>query len=181
MKKWVSTFVIFGTIFFGFYFGSAYLAASNLKDVANGGDVDSIEEAVDFPSVRESLKSQMSVVLTEKMQSDPAMADNPFAGLGMVLLPAIIDKAVDVFVTPDGVARLVQGQKPNENDQEIETGDSDVNYEYEWVSVDRFRVQTSLPETGESGPALVFERRGIFSWKLIRIKLPDAMFEERSP
>ena len=94
----------------GIYFGSPYLAARNLKNAAIEADPDELETSVDFPSVRESLKSQLNVAMMTEMQNDPEMKDNPFAGLG-----AMVDRMIDAYVTPDGLAAMVRGQKPNEN------------------------------------------------------------------
>ena len=45
------------------------------------------------------------------MQNDPDMRNNPFAGLGMMVMPAIIAKMVDAFVTPEGISALVKRGK----------------------------------------------------------------------
>src|SRR5262249_39440932 len=114
MKKRVSLAVAAVLVLAGVYFGSPYLAARSLKQAAVSGDADRLDAAVDFPAVRESLKSQMSAALMKKMAADPEMKGNPLAGLGMMLMPAIIDKAVDAYVTSDGLAALVRGAKPSE-------------------------------------------------------------------
>ncbi len=189
MKKWGWLGLVIGLMFVGYYFGSAYYAAYNLKSSAQSGDIDHIEAAVDFPSVRQNLKDQMSVALTQKIENDPKIKDNPFAEMGMMLMLAIIDRAVDTYVTPDGVAQLAQGETPvaeaegeaeaqEEGAAATETAAS-VEYEYQWKGLNRFRVKTMNSETSEIGPELVFERRGIFAWKLIRIELPDTLFEEQ--
>lgn len=151
------------------YAGSPYLAASNLKDAAISGDADQLEAKVDFPAVRESLKSQISAALTQKMNSDPDMKDNPFAGLGMMMIPAIVDKAVDVYVTPDGLSAMVQGNKPSDAKAEPAKENPDIEYTYEWVNADRFRVKMTNTKTNEPGPTLVFDRQGFASWKLVKV------------
>ena len=178
MKKWIAAAVAAIVLAGGFYFGSAYFAANNLREIAASGDADRIDMAVDFPSVRESLKSQMTVALTREMQNDPEMADNPFAGLGMMIMPAIVDRAIDAYVTSDGFAALVEGRKPNEPNASPNRPSvgGDMDYETEWLGMDRFRVRMSSPQTGEQGPSLLFERRGFATWKLIKVELPDSMF-----
>lgn len=76
MKKLIGLAVAALLVGGGAYAGSPYLAASNLKDAAISGDADQLESQVDFPAVRESLKSQISAALTQKMNSDPGMKDN---------------------------------------------------------------------------------------------------------
>ncbi len=161
----------------GAYAGSPYLAASNLKEAAISGDADQLEGQVDFPAVRESLKSQLSAALTEKMNSDPSMKDNPFAGLGMMMIPAIVDKAVDVYVTPDGLSAMVRGSKPNENKTATAQDNPDIEYTYEWVNTDRFRVKMTNTKTNEPGPTLVFDRQGFASWKLVKVDVETFLKE----
>ena len=177
MKKIIALGAVLVAVLGGIYFGSAYWATSNLKDAVLSGDSLQIERAVDFPSVRESLKSQMTQALTDKMENDPELADNPFAGLGMLLAPAIIDTAIDAYVTPEGLAKAMQGKRPNE---ESESASEDVafDYETEWVDSDLFRVRILDEDTGEAGPSLIFERRGFATWKLIKLELPPETFAE---
>lgn len=153
----------------GAYVGSPYLAANDIKNAAISGDADQLEDKVDFPAVRESLKSQVSTALTQKMNTDPSMKDNPFAGLAMVMIPAIVDKTVDAYVTSDGLSALVRGAKPAEAKAAPSSENPDVEYTYEWVNADRFRVKTANSKTQKVGPTLVFERQGFTSWKLVKV------------
>lgn len=171
MKKLVAGAVGAFLIAGGAYAGSPYLAASNLKDAAISGDADQLEAKVDFPAVRESLKSQFSAALMQKMNSDPDMKDNPFAGLGMMMIPAIVDKAVDAYVTPDGLSAMVRGSKPDEAKSQPAAENPNIEYAYEWVNADRFRVKMTNTKTKEAGPTLVFERNGFVSWKLVKVDI----------
>lgn len=158
----------------GAYVGSPYLAASNLKDAAISGDVDQLEANVDFPAVRENLKSQLSVALTQQMESDPDFQGNPFAGLASMMIPAFVDKAVDTYVTPDGLSALVQGSEPSKEGTAATKGTEEIEYTYEWVNVDRFKVNMTNTQTNERGPTLVFDRRGFASWKLVKVDVGDS-------
>ena len=172
-RKWIALCVIVVLTAAGGYLGSPYWAVHRFKEAAISANVDKLDAAVDFPAVRESLKSQMSAAMMREMNDDPAMKNNPFAGLGMVMMPAIIDKMVDTFVTPDGMAALVRGSKPVDAKKTVSAADPDVDYSYEYVSLDRFRVKLFNRKSKEKGPSLVFERRGFISWKLIRVEIPD--------
>jgi hypothetical protein len=179
VKKWGLVIAVLAILFGGAYFGSAYLAASHFKHAALSADADQLDATVDFPAVRESLKSQFSAMLTKKMQNDPDMKGNPFAGLGMMLVPVVIDKAVDVYVTPDGISAMVEGEKPNSGQPK---GDNpDIKATHEWVTLDRFRVNLTNTKTHADGASLLFERRGLFSWKLIKVGLPDTLMDSPTP
>jgi hypothetical protein len=176
LKKYFALAAAVLAIVGAFYFGSPYWTASNFRDTITSGNVDDIEQTVDFPSVRESLKSQMNLALTEKMQNDPEMQNNPFAGLGMMLMPAIVEKAVDAYVTPEGLAKLAQG-KAIGDETPTEGADGELEFQTEWVGLDRFRVTIEGEEAEDTGAGLLFERKGFADWKLIKLELPDSAFE----
>ena len=89
----------------------------------------------------------------------------------MMMIPVIVDKAVDAYVTPDGLSAMVRGSKPNEAKAEPATENPDIDYTYEWVNADRFRVKMTNTKTKEPGPTLVFDRQGFASWKLVKVDI----------
>lgn len=112
MKKWVAVAAALLLIVGCIYFGSPYYAILSLRNAAIEADTDKLAARVDFPSGRDSLKPQLSATLMAKMQNDPEMRNNHFARMGAMMLPAIIDRMVDSFVTPDAIAALMRGQHP---------------------------------------------------------------------
>ena len=176
-RKFTMLIALIAILLVGGYFGSPYYAAKQFKDAAMSADADRLDEAVDFPAVRENLKSQLSAAMMAHLQDDPSMKNNPFAGLGAMMAPVIVDKVVNAYVTPEGISALVKGKKPN--DAQATGMNPDIAFKYEWVSLDRFRVNTSNVKTNEAGPSVLFERRGIFSWELIRFTLPSTLFDKK--
>jgi len=176
-RKWIAAIAAALALLGIAYAGSPYLAARTLRDAAINADVETLDAAVDFPAVRESLKSQVSTAMTKRMTDDPAMKGNAFAGLGMMLMPTIVDRMVDTFVTPDGISALIRRGRPGA--AEPSTPNPDITYRYSYVGMDRFRVRMVDRKRDDPMPSLIFERRGLFSWKLIRVDLPDDMLDKR--
>lgn len=176
MRKWIAVAVALLVIAGGIYLGSPYYAVYSLRNAALEADTDKLEASVDFPAVRESLKSQMSAAMMTKMQNDPEMRDNPFAGLGAMMMPAIIDRMVDSFVTPDGIAAMMRGQKPA--DRSAAQANPDIESRTEYVSLDRFRVRLHNKKLNEDGPSFLLERRGFATWKLIKLELPADLLDD---
>lgn len=174
MRKWLLAVSLIAVGLGGMFFGSPYLAARNLQQSALSGDKDALEQVVDFPSVRESLKSQMNAAIMTKLQNDPEMANNPFAGLAMMLAPAILERAVEAYVTPDGIAAIVAGQKPNGGPVEP---NPNVDFESQWINVDRFRVIAREKNSDKAMPSFLFERQGFATWKLVKIEFPDGFLD----
>lgn len=180
-KKWVIVGAVVAALALGLYLGSPYWAARQFVSAARSADVDRLEAAVDFPEVRQSLKSQLSALLTKQLNEDPEMRGNPFAGLGMLMLPTIIDRAVDAYVTPDAFSVMAKSGRPKANAGPAEAGNapSEPGSTFDYVSLDRFRM-TLHPKDGSEGPRFLFERRGLISWKVVRLELPANIFDKRS-
>lgn len=177
-RKWIGWTVVALLLVVLAYVGSPYLAVHNFKEAAISADVDKLDATVDFPAVRESLKSQLSTAMMRELNDDPGMKNNPFAGLGIVMMPAIVDKMVDTFVTPDGISALVKGNKPVQGGGKAEPANPDIDYQYEYITMDRFRVKLVNKDRAKGSVGLVFERRGLFTWKLIRLEIPDDIFKK---
>jgi hypothetical protein len=150
-------FVIIG----GIYLGSPYWAARNLALAVKRGDAAQIDALTDMPALRESVKAQLSAVAVQRIHPDRGL----FGAIGALLAPVAVDKLVDAYVTPEGIANLVTTGRPDTPGaapQRIEVATR-------YLDRDHFRV------TVQSGVALVFERRGFAAWKVVRIELPPAL------
>jgi hypothetical protein len=155
------------------YGASPYVAVRGFVAAAKQGDAEKLRDSIDFPAVRADLKPQLTAAVTTRMERDPAMRGNPLAGLGAILMPSILDRMIDSVVTPDGIAALVRAGKVGH----AETGSAPphrVDYGFHYVALNRFDV--TLRRQGAAGDPvdLVFERRGLFAWKLVRIALPQS-------
>lgn len=171
----------------GWYAASPYMAVGALEKAARNGDRDKLEELVDFPRVRESLKADFTAGLMNKAQSDAATRDNPFAGLAAILVPALVDRVVDAAVSPEGIVRMQEGRgvatppgaRPmGEARSKAQAGapaqKPKTNAHYSGLN--RFKVE----QPSDAGPLTwVLARQGLFGWKLIRIELPPRLFEAK--
>jgi hypothetical protein len=163
------------------YFASPFLGYYRLQAAARSGDQDALEASVDFPAVRENLKAQLNIALGRKMQSDPQLKNNPFAGLGMMFATALVGKLVDSYLTPEAISMMISKAKaPSPGERPMVPG-SKANIKlatgYAYIDIDRFRVTAADPSRADKPLGFVMERRGLFSWKLIRIELPAALFD----
>ena len=91
-----------------FVFLRPYFILGEIKSAAKSGDAERLAELVDFPALRENLKAQLNANFMKHMSQD--LQGNPFAGLGMMLGTALVDKMVDSFVSPSGLAAITAGQ-----------------------------------------------------------------------
>ena len=94
----------------GFCYASPYMALNTLKRAADARDAQTVNEYVDFPALRESLKQQVTGLLTRRL--DGQGNGNPLAAIGAMIGVALIGPLVDAYATPDGVAALLNGMPP---------------------------------------------------------------------
>jgi len=154
------------------YFASPYVAIVGLVNALRAGDKDGLEERVDFPAVREHLKAEITASFMAKFQSDPELQSNPFAGLGLALVPMMADKAVDALVTPEGLTRLLAPEKDADRGPVLGLP-KDAGY----VTLDRFRVSAPAGRDKASKINLILRRRGLFHWTVTRIELPKDVLD----
>lgn len=166
------------------YFVSPIIALHGLTTAAKAGDRAKLERCVDFPAVRDSLKVQLKAAMTRSIEADPKLRDNPFAALGQMLLIGVIDKAVDAYATPDAIANMVATNKAPERisadapppppvEQPKPKPKSTTEAHYAYQGLNHFHA-TYRDKTDRPGDelGLVMERRGLFTWKLVKIELP---------
>ena len=94
----------------GYAYASPYIALDRLKRAADSRDVETVNEYVDYPALRDSLKLQVTGLLTRRL--DVQHNGNPLAAIGAMIGVALIGPLVDAYATPDGVAALLNGIPP---------------------------------------------------------------------
>lgn len=167
----------------GLYFGSPLIAAHGLRAAALAGDADKLQRMVDFPSVRESLKGQLNALLLAEMQKDPEMANNPFAGLALAIVPGIVNQAIEGYVTADGISAMMSAHAPEATGREgasvVANGEAGADrrplVSHGYRDLDTYVITSKDPDDAEVAFDFVLHRNGLFSWKLARIDLPKTL------
>ncbi|ANB72536.1 DUF2939 domain-containing protein [Paraburkholderia phytofirmans] len=186
----------------GFGYASPYMALNNLKRAADARDVQTVNEYVDFPALRESLKQQVTGLLTRRL--DAHGSGNPFATIGAMIGAALIGPLVDAYATPDGVAALLNGMPPRGNPGERppvppvsaapapepappvagNTANGTANNENNatppqppqttagYRSLNEF-VVTYQHGAGDARYSAILRREGLFTWKLAAVNLNE--------
>ena len=162
------------------YFASPAWAMSQLKDAALAGDRTELAERVDFPAVRESMKSQLQTAMMAEMAKQSSSGEQDgWAALGGMIVMGLVGPVVDAAVTPDGIKMLVERGKlkgPGDAAQQTQAAQAEPP---EWTitrsGFDRF---TATPDVraGQPAPSFVFKRDGL-GWKLVDIEIPKEAFD----
>ena len=152
----------------GWYMESPIYTLGQIRDAAKANDADTLSSYVDYPALRESLKSQIMA----RMRADARQRDRSGLGsLEVALGSAMIGPLTDAVVSPAGVRAMLLSKQTNEalgNAPKPPVHvDSDVAIERHGLS--EFVVKSrSRPQGG-----IVFKRHWI-GWKLSGVELPPA-------
>lgn len=168
-------------VLFAIYFvASPYITVYQMQKAAEQHDAPALSAYIDFPRVRQSMKDQLNGEVADKLGGD--VQDNPFAALGSALAGVVVDKMVDVYVTPSAIEHLMAGEKPKsaqgDEGQPVPTNTdthpkekrkpwADASMSYE--SLNRFAVNVKVE--GGASSKFVLHREGL-GWKLAEITLP---------
>ncbi|MCX5540286.1 DUF2939 domain-containing protein [Paraburkholderia sp. CNPSo 3076] len=94
----------------GYAYASPYIAVKHMKAAADARDAVALNEYVDYPALRLSLKQQVGEMLQRRVEGQHS--SNPLLILGAVIGAALISPLVDAYATPEGVAALLDGMPP---------------------------------------------------------------------
>lgn len=161
-------------------FYAPHYTVYRVRQSVEARDSQTLSRYVDYPALRESLKAHCTALLDEKAAKSEK--DTAFRALGLALAQALVKPAIDSLVTPEGLAMLLQGRKPD-------LGRSRKHREKHPVSGCEEKPGTEL-SMGYDGPnrfsvlvrrngsasepiTLIFGRYGITSWKLCGVDLPS--------
>lgn len=164
-----------GVVFLGWFVASPWLAAKALGDAAERGDAAALERLVDFPRFRDSMKQEFNARFVAEMRA--SSGDDPFAGLGALLGPALISGAVDALVTPQAIALMVRtGEAPDAEDVVDPTPEADKpepKRTLGYRDLNTFAINFQDAEREDRAITLLMKRDGLFGWKLAAVDLPE--------
>ncbi|HEU4562838.1 MAG TPA: DUF2939 domain-containing protein [Longimicrobium sp.] len=175
-RSGLSSLLLLAVLFAGVWlYYTPYLAMNKLQKAAKAGDTQTLNEMVDFPALRESVKHNVRSAVSNEV----GRRAGGLGALGGLLAGALATPLVDAFVTPEGIAALTEGQRPgsrhgSEVDSIAREQARDVEVKRGYESLDLFVVRFVGKEDGEEKMALVLHRDGFTSWRLTGVRLPAA-------
>ncbi|MFJ2993490.1 DUF2939 domain-containing protein [Pandoraea sp. NPDC087047] len=90
----------------GLLFGTPYYTLWRARDAANARDATTLSSYVDYPAVRESLKTNLHDELSRQMDKQ---RNNAFGALALALGGWVSDRVVEALLTPEAVAAMLRG------------------------------------------------------------------------
>ena len=106
--KWLVSVIVLLVIY---VFASPYLVVYQIRAATQSNDAPALAKHIDFISVRTNLKDQLNQKIAG-ITSQAGDDQRPFSRFGTALAGLMVDKLVDVYVTPSGMQQLMSGEKP---------------------------------------------------------------------
>ena len=180
----------------GVYLGGPYYTLWRLVQAARAHDIRVVSQIVDFPSVRASLKPQLTAALQAQLDKQKPKPQNLLEQIGAAIAPVFVGNAVDTVITPEGVAVMLRtGHAPNPTSpfakapapafEDSGVGDPrlvDMGYNgvlFDWprkrffdFDLDQFHASVVSRSHPEARVNIVLLRRGMLDWKVEALDIP---------
>ena len=163
LKLWVTGAAV---LVAGGLYATPFVTLHQMRAAARAHDVPALAAFVDFPAVRESLKSGLRAKL---VGGDVTPANV----MGAEVAGALLGPMVDVLITPESLGRLLQGQPPAQAALPVGAAPAPAPVEtrmgYESPSQFVFAIK---PQGSDDDPVeLVLRREGLWGWKLAGLRI----------
>lgn len=165
-------------LIFAFYTASPFLAYDDLMRAMESGDAGALQERIDFPELRQSMKEEIRTNYMKRLTED-GQSNILVKGVALVFGPALINGLVDSIVTPSGMSDLIWNAKfpsPQKDGEPIKTMEPSqkserkhFDFSYAW-----FSGPTSFKFVSKNKELVLRFHLRDFKWKLYNIELPRA-------
>lgn len=174
MKKILISLLLFFVLISTFLGLGPFLTLYSIKESIEEKDSSKLSQNIYFPELRSNLKNQINLSLSDRINKK--LNDNPLRFLAEGLADIVVDETLDVFLTPDGLGRLIDGEDPSSiirNNKKLDTEGEGIevleSIEFKYQSMNRFIV---LIETINKKQILLHLDRFGIKWKLVNVILP---------
>jgi Protein of unknown function (DUF2939) len=147
------------------YFESPAWTLKGMKDAAQSHDADALNAYIDYPALRDSLKSQLMARMITEARKDKS----GFGALGMAVGSAMIGPMIDQLVSPAGMRAALLASRH----EKAPAAASALHVPEQPVIVRRNFSEFVVTGKDRPGSGLLFKRHGL-SWMLSGVEVPPA-------
>ena len=179
MKKGLVVVAVLVILGLAAYAVSPFFYVSSLKSAFLTGDSGKLADLVDFPALRDSLKEEVATILTQQPKESSDSNQSPFAALSAFVGPVFLNRAVDMYCTPEAIAGFVK--KNNQAQTNTHSfikipGPSDLDWSklknFSFTGPTSFRIGTNH--------ITLFARLEGFGWKVYRLEVSPDILQDTS-
>ena len=171
MRLGFSGLVLIAALLFTLAFASApWFAFRALRSAAQNQDVQALGELVDYNAVRGTLRSQVRPTPAAQLPP-PNIWSDPLGAMRRALqTPLEPPVPVDAFLSPQALARLADGRAASDRGPAADHAPFPMIIYWD---VNRCRIAVSDPNVPGRRTVFTWQRRGLFQWMLVQIRLPS--------
>lgn len=183
LQKRIWDLIVLGIFVFAAAFVSApWFAFRALTAAAQYEDVQAIGELVDFPAVRRALTGQLDEDAPVAAAEPPSIWRDPLGAMRRAIEPiAPPEPRVDRYLTIAGISALTRGYAPGAAPTgpapQTAFGKAKAAIQGPYPAIaywdpNRVRVAMKRPGAPDRVTVFTFQRKALFTWKLVHIRLP---------
>lgn len=175
--------IVLGLAFCVWMYFAPHLTVRSMRLAAERGDAEALSAHIDFPALRESVKSQLADAMNERIGgSDTASA---FGALGARLAAAVADPMIDAMLTPQALSLMFSGRglaldglatagiRPADGDSRNSGNLPQWQSEMRYEDFSTFVVELQPDDDAIPPSTLIFKRDKLLLWKLSGIEMGD--------
>lgn len=100
-----------------------YYSLYQLSEAVDQGDEIALESLVDWTSLKQGLKGDLAILIAKSVAAEPENEPGSALAAGFLAVfgPAFVDKIVDAYVTPQGLAQLFKEKRVNLKNKQVDT------------------------------------------------------------
>jgi hypothetical protein len=195
MKKLIALVIAFAVLGLSWFYFTPHLALKSMKAAADAKNGAKLAEHVNFPVLRESLKTRLNTKLSERASKEGQ--SNPLSGLSSALFSKMVDPLVEKMVTPESLVAMMKGSasllskapsdhpsKPaakdslptgkgvSEKDRASGMKDAEQDISLSYESFNRFTAAVKKKTASDKPITLTLHREGFSTWKLVDVNFP---------
>ena len=168
------------------YGASPFVTLWSVASALQNNDVGTIQEALDWRTVRNGLKSDLapgaSVSLASAHAAAPVQEDLP--DFGSSFATTIVSHVVDDVVTPQHLVAMLVNAKPSDDSRKAGPHASglmrmlDRVDHVSFIGPNQFEASVRLVDDRNAAPVTVSMRIEKWQWKITRIHIPDELLTQ---
>lgn len=183
MKKFFAAGTLVG-LAVGFYLTPFY-SLRQMQHAAKTHDATTLNRYVDYPALRESLKTSLQGEMSKALLQDKT--DNGMNAFAKMFATAFVNPLVDTLVTSESVALMLRANMPKSasknqpseatpsskaDNTKNATEDEKIITNHHYQDFNHFVVTVAKPQFPKAVFTFTLSRDGFLSWKLTGIAIP---------
>lgn len=143
-----------------------------VRSAAQFGDVQALNQSVDYDAMRQSLRVQIRPASVERAPPTSVFR-NPLDALRRAWEPVTPQADVNAYLSTEALASMMSGQGPTGVASEPRGLFGGPLPRVRYWGFERARLGVVDPQQRSRETVFTFQRRGLFDWRLVGVRLPQ--------